>query len=103
VLEIPAKELEELMAKKHYYRETEPLEMTPRGVAAWNRWKSRNPHYSLNLSGHSLCGAYLEGANLRGANLAGADLKLANLRRAKLELVDLDEADLSRADLVYCV
>lgn len=85
------------------------LEMILKGSVAWNEWRIKNPHASIQLNGAMLAKANLQGinlsranlseANLQGANLKGGNLHEANLREADLYEADLSEANLSGADL----
>jgi hypothetical protein len=100
------------------------LEVLAKGIASWNKWRSRNPTINPNLSYErlplenlnniNLQNANLQGVtasriSLRGANLSGAslidtvvtdsDLTDANLSRAFLHKTDFSRCTLRRADL----
>ncbi|MBW0000882.1 MAG: pentapeptide repeat-containing protein [Verrucomicrobia bacterium] len=82
----------------------EQLRILRQGVAAWNRWRGKQPAIHPDLCGANLRFADLREADLsraglRGANLSDADLRGANLSGATLRGTDLFRADLFRANL----
>jgi uncharacterized protein YjbI with pentapeptide repeats len=70
------------------------IALLKKGVAAWNRWRKKNPDIRPNLSRASLNKANLGKADLSRANLTKADLSGANLKKA-----DPSEANLTEANL----
>jgi Pentapeptide repeats (8 copies) len=103
----------------------EHVALLKQGVAAWNKWRDKNPQVRPDLFGANLSGAnlslanlskvdlreanlirayliraYLIGAYLNVANLSGVDLTGANLGRAYLTKANLKGANLQGATLV---
>jgi uncharacterized protein YjbI with pentapeptide repeats len=75
------------------------------GVAAWNRWRTKNRYtdpqlYQCDLSGTDLTGIDLSRAYLYEAKFRNADLRWANLSGAHLRLADLRGADLRDARML---
>jgi uncharacterized protein YjbI with pentapeptide repeats len=70
-----------------------------KGRAAWNAWRSANPHIRPMLACAPLNGARLSGFDLSYANLCQAQLRHARLRHANFHQANLAGADLFRADL----
>jgi uncharacterized protein YjbI with pentapeptide repeats len=75
------------------------LKVLRQGVAAWNKWRLRNPEIIPDLSGTDLRKANLFEAKLNGANLSEANLSRANLIRADLRGAKLKEACVCEANL----
>jgi uncharacterized protein YjbI with pentapeptide repeats len=68
-------------------------------VAAWNKWRDKNPNIRPDLSEANLRNAKLSKVDLSKADLSGADLTYANLLFADLIGANLSEANLSKAYL----
>ena len=82
------------------------LSQGPKGVAAWNDWRSENDSVRPDLRGEDFSGAELSGVNLQEANLSDArfdeaDLSDANLWRLYVSGGSFRSANLARASLPW--
>ncbi|MCC6446836.1 MAG: pentapeptide repeat-containing protein [Armatimonadetes bacterium] len=77
----------------------EHLAILKQGMAAWSRWRERNPDHFPNLFQADLKGAELRSAALKWAHMSWADLRGACLVKADLSWSNLTGANLSRAVL----
>lgn len=73
----------------------EHLNILQKGVAAWNKWRLKNPHIQPDLSG-----AFW---TFEDFGLAGIDFSKTNLREAFFTRTSLVESNLSDADLTDAV
>ncbi|MEM8806005.1 MAG: pentapeptide repeat-containing protein [Cyanobacteria bacterium P01_G01_bin.38] len=76
------------------------LEILQAGVAAWNRWRVRNPTLRPNLRGADLQGLSLSGINFHNTYLGKANLSRAYLFEADFQSANLRAANLSRCCLI---
>lgn len=84
---------------------SEHLAKLNEGVAAWNLWRTQNPHANpdfrdANLTEYDLDRVDFSRTSLWGTTLSGAYLRDAVLAKAYMARVDLQDADLGRANLV---
>lgn len=73
------------------------LKILSHGRVAWNEWKAKKRHGTINLGNANLTGKNLSQYDLSGVNFANANLTKANLSEADLSGANLQKANLTEA------
>jgi hypothetical protein len=76
--------------------EERPREIIRQGVAAWNRWRERNPDVRPDLVGVDLHEAALDHVDLSDALISGANLSRTHLQAKRSQRKKISNAPVRR-------